>query len=288
MSTEAEIQLPLKSVVLFIACGALFFLLVFLFVKRQISRFTLRSAKVPYIGLGTGAPKSLKNEIERRLNRIPNICFEPKAFSHKLEESLQDDIKNGRCTYIYRMKAVDAIAFLDEELSECEPEVKRNLSVTLKEALLELKLKNTGPLHGAKFETIEALSSCYNHARYGVEEFGLNNYKRFMDLLSEIIFCIRSHSETSANGDHEVPTQVPVTHLQHIHDIDNDNVIAGPRISGKSAESINLIDIDGDKQVRFLHNRGSLKQGFQRLRSSSSSNSSLSSQESRRQDESTV
>lgn len=51
--------------------------LVFLFVKRQIIRFTLKNRRSPHIPIGDEAPKQLKREIDRRLDLVKEIQYEP-------------------------------------------------------------------------------------------------------------------------------------------------------------------------------------------------------------------
>ena len=50
-------QLSGVTVVIIIACGVLTFILFFLFAKRQIMRFALRSRRGPHVPIGHGAKK---------------------------------------------------------------------------------------------------------------------------------------------------------------------------------------------------------------------------------------
>lgn len=52
-------------------------LLVFLVIKRQIIRFTLKNRRGPHYPIGLNAPKFLKKEIERRLLITNEIKTEP-------------------------------------------------------------------------------------------------------------------------------------------------------------------------------------------------------------------
>ena len=52
-------------------------LLVFLVIKRQIIRFTLKNRRGPHYPIGLNAPKFLKKEIERRLLLTTEIKTEP-------------------------------------------------------------------------------------------------------------------------------------------------------------------------------------------------------------------
>lgn len=50
-------QLSGVTVVIIIACGVLAVILFFLFAKRQIMRFSLRSRRGPHVPIGHGAKK---------------------------------------------------------------------------------------------------------------------------------------------------------------------------------------------------------------------------------------
>lgn len=56
-------------------------LIVVLFVKRQIIRFTLKNRRGPHYSIGANAPKFLKKEIERRLLLTNEIKTEPLLIS---------------------------------------------------------------------------------------------------------------------------------------------------------------------------------------------------------------
>lgn len=52
------------NVVLVMAYGSLVFVLLFIFVKRQIMRFAMKSRRGPHVPVGHNAPKDLKEEID--------------------------------------------------------------------------------------------------------------------------------------------------------------------------------------------------------------------------------
>ncbi|EFX61616.1 hypothetical protein DAPPUDRAFT_18736, partial [Daphnia pulex] len=66
---------------IFIALGSLVLVLLFIFAKRQIMRFTLRSRRGPHVPIGHSAPRWLRKEIERRLDLVGRIKHEPKLVS---------------------------------------------------------------------------------------------------------------------------------------------------------------------------------------------------------------
>ena len=52
-----KIEFSGATIVIFIALGALVLVLLFIFAKRQIMRFTLRSRRGPHVPIGHSAPK---------------------------------------------------------------------------------------------------------------------------------------------------------------------------------------------------------------------------------------
>ncbi|KAF3839743.1 hypothetical protein F7725_018460 [Dissostichus mawsoni] len=57
------------------------FVLLFIFVKRQIVRFAMKSRRGPHVPLGHNAPKELRQEIEAKLCQVQKIHFEPRLLS---------------------------------------------------------------------------------------------------------------------------------------------------------------------------------------------------------------
>ncbi|CDQ98781.1 unnamed protein product, partial [Oncorhynchus mykiss] len=86
---------PLSSVnvVLVMAYGSLVFVLLFIFVKRQIMRFAMKSRRGPHVPLGHNAPKELRQEIDCGLSKVQEIRFEPRLLSEQ-DDRLQKNIYN--------------------------------------------------------------------------------------------------------------------------------------------------------------------------------------------------
>uniref|UniRef100_A0A2S2R6E4 Uncharacterized protein n=1 Tax=Sipha flava TaxID=143950 RepID=A0A2S2R6E4_9HEMI len=110
-------QLSGVTVVIFIAGGILTFILLFIFAKRQIMRFALRSRRGPHVPIGHDGKKTLKREIERRIEVIPKICFEPKLLAIDQDDDRSKYILPPPAelndkplpAHYYRMKAVDDV-----------------------------------------------------------------------------------------------------------------------------------------------------------------------------------
>ncbi|XP_031462276.1 uncharacterized protein C1orf43 homolog isoform X2 [Phasianus colchicus] len=96
------------NVVLVMAYGSLVFVLLFIFVKRQIMRFAMKSRRGPHVPVGQHAPKDLKEEIDIRLSRVQDIKYEPQLLAEDDSRLLQLETQ-GCYNYLYRMKALDAI-----------------------------------------------------------------------------------------------------------------------------------------------------------------------------------
>jgi len=214
-----DAPIPLKGVVLFIAFGTMIFIIVFCFVKRQITRFTLRSSHGPHAVIGSGAPKLLSQEIERRLRRVKDILHEPRLLNPESEEKWMSDAatSNDSPHFVYRMKAVDGLALLDEEMRKCKPGLVRSSSIQLKSYLLEQRLN--GPLEGCKLELIDKFSTCYDHARHDPKVFTQADYQQFMDLLNHLISHLRLRSHSCYYRDSSVLRPSTTTSIQTTNDL---------------------------------------------------------------------
>ena len=102
---EVPEQLSGVAVVIIIAVGVQTFIMLFIFAKRQIMRFTLRSRRGPHVSVGQGGVKAFRREIDRRLDYASHIKHEPKLCRE------HDKEKSG---HYYRMLAVDKISELDD------------------------------------------------------------------------------------------------------------------------------------------------------------------------------
>ena len=103
-------QLSGVMIIIIIGGGVLTFVMLFIFAKRQIMRFTLRSRRGPHVPVGNDAKKALRKEIERRLDCIQKIAQEPKLLWNDDKYILQCD--KPLPPYYYRMQAVDDVKIL--------------------------------------------------------------------------------------------------------------------------------------------------------------------------------
>ncbi|XP_045154336.1 protein C1orf43 homolog isoform X2 [Echinops telfairi] len=189
------------NVVLVMAYGSLVFVLLFIFVKRQIMRFAMKSRRGPHVPVGHNAPKDLKEEIDIRLSRVQDIKYEPQLLADDDARLLQLETQgNQNCyNYLYRMKALDALRASD--------------------------LRNaTTPFKGVRKALIDALLDGYETARYGTGVFGQSEYLRYQEALTELATAVKARSGSSQRHHQSAakdltqspevsPTTIQVTYL---------------------------------------------------------------------------
>lgn len=81
--------LPGVNAVLVMAYRSLVFVLFFIFVKRQITHFAMKSQRGPHFPLGHNAPEDLKEEIDIRLSSIQDTKYEPQLLADDDAKLLQ-------------------------------------------------------------------------------------------------------------------------------------------------------------------------------------------------------
>ncbi|KAK9872502.1 hypothetical protein WA026_017968 [Henosepilachna vigintioctopunctata] len=164
--------------VIIIGLGFLTLILLFLFAKRQIMRFALRSRRSPHVPIGYGGPKALKMEIERRIAAIPKIISEPKLIT---KEDPRYIVTPGQQipVHYYRLKAVDDVKILEEAINS-----KRHPSENLRAYLLTTL---AAPLNGSGQRIIHQFCDLYEHARHDPNHFGDEEYQQYNRLLMKLI-----------------------------------------------------------------------------------------------------
>ncbi|XP_036047307.1 protein C1orf43 homolog isoform X4 [Onychomys torridus] len=189
------------NVVLVMAYGSLVFVLLFIFVKRQIMRFAMKSRRGPHVPVGHNAPKDLKEEIDIRLSRVQDIKYEPQLLADDDTRLLQLETQGTQScyNYLYRMKALDAIRASD--------------------------LRSTStPFKGVRKALIDTLLDGYETARYGTGVFGQSEYLRYQEALSELATVVKARIGSSQRQHQSAakdltqspdmsPTTIQVTYL---------------------------------------------------------------------------
>uniref|UniRef100_UPI003AAF1315 protein C1orf43 homolog isoform X2 n=1 Tax=Centroberyx gerrardi TaxID=166262 RepID=UPI003AAF1315 len=180
----AESSSPLSgvNVVLVMAYGSLVFVLLFIFVKRQIMRFAMRSRRGPHAPIGHNAPKGLKEEIDSRLSKVQEIRFEPRLLSE------EDD----------RLKHGSQIRIPLQEISRCPSAFTgRNFRNWL------LELRNSHSLiKSSRSALIDSLLEGYDSARHGTGVFGEAEFLEYQQALNELADVVKAYSSTTSLDQH--------------------------------------------------------------------------------------
>lgn len=178
-------QLSGVTIVIFIAAGVQTILLLFIFAKRQIMRFALRSRRGPHVPIGHDARKSLKKEIERRIEVIPKIQYEPQLISDPRYIMVSG---NQVPPHYYRLKAVDDIKSLEAEITRYENGLKRHPTENLRAFLLSTL---AAPLNGSSQRLVHQFCDLYEQARHDPTEFGDEEYQVYTRLLMKLTDAAR-------------------------------------------------------------------------------------------------
>lgn len=173
-----------RTLITFIVCGGVFLLIFFtIFAKRQIMRFALRSRRGPHVPVGHDAGKAIKKEIERRLDCIQNISFDPQLLPDDPSYILQSDADLP--PYYYRLKAVDDIKLLEKEIAKYDSIVRQPRESV--RAFLLTSLLAAPMMTGSGQRLIHQFCDMYDHARHDPNEFGLEEYETYERLFSKLL-----------------------------------------------------------------------------------------------------
>ncbi|XP_053963549.1 protein C1orf43 homolog [Anastrepha ludens] len=176
-------QLSGVMIIIIIGGGVLTFVMLFIFAKRQIMRFTLRSRRGPHVPIGNDAKKTLRREIERRLDCIQKITQEPRLLWNDDKYILRTD--QPIPPYYYRMKAVDDVKILETEIMRSDGSMRHpydSLRAFLLTTLAATTLNGSG-----QQRMIHQFCDMYEHARHDPNEFGSEEYESYHRLLLKLI-----------------------------------------------------------------------------------------------------
>ncbi|XP_050083254.1 protein C1orf43 homolog [Anopheles aquasalis] len=195
-------------IVLIIGGGVLGVTMCFIFAKRQIVRFTLRQRRGPHVSVGHDAKKSIKREIERRLDSIQKIYYEPKLIWDEKKDGdkyiLQPDSKLP--PYYWRMKAVDDVKELEREVAKQDGST-RHPRDSLRAFLLTTL---AAPLNGSGQKLIHQFCDMYERARHDPLEFGeeeYQGYQRLLKKLTEAAKMLKSYSSSRKSSPNRTPVK---------------------------------------------------------------------------------
>lgn len=202
-------QLSGVTVVIFIACGVLTVFLLFIFAKRQIMRFALRSRRGPHVAIGHDADKALRLELERRLDVIPRIVHEPKLIKDDDTRYIHSD---SLPPYFYRLKAVDDVKTLEMEILRQDSSMHRHPTENLRAFLLS---SLAAPLDGSGQKMVHQFCDTYEHARHDPADFGEEEYHTFYRLLMKLMDAAKL-LKSFPNSRKTSPNRTPVRRVPDI------------------------------------------------------------------------
>ncbi|KAK2910225.1 protein C1orf43 homolog [Channa argus] len=191
---------PLSSVnvVLVMAYGSLVFVLLFIFVKRQIMRFAMKSRRGPHVPIGHNAPKELRQEIETKLSLVQKIHFEPRLLSPD-DDRLKRREQSGSYDYVYRMRALDAIRETDLPFRELSGTSTALTGRRFRTWLLHLRNSHC-IFQDKQSSLIGTVLDGYNKARYGAEAFGEAEFMKYQEALTQLATVVKSHNNNSSSS----------------------------------------------------------------------------------------
>ncbi|XP_055731824.1 protein C1orf43 homolog isoform X1 [Salvelinus fontinalis] len=196
----AESPLSGVNVVLVMAYGSLVFVLLFIFVKRQIMRFAMRSRRGPHAPIGHNAPKGLREEIDARLSKVQEIRFEPRLLSEE-DDRLKHGTQFSCYNYLYRMKALDAIRDSGIPLQEMGRNPNAITGRSFRNWLLDLRNSHS-LIKSSRSTLIDNLLEGYDSARHGTGVFGEQEYMKYQDALNELADVVKAYSSTTSLDQH--------------------------------------------------------------------------------------
>jgi len=195
-ATPNHEQLSGVAVVIIMGICVQTIIILIIFAKRQIMRFTLRARRGPHVSVGQGGLKPLRKEIDRRIEYASHITTEPRLIFHQQSNpDLQIDNIRSRVTAVSRIEELDCL------LGSYSPEYMRPPGANLRSFLIECL---AGPLCGLEPKQIHIFCDVYEHARHHYTPFlepQLNNFNVAFDVLkSQIEENTRTRPETPKKG----------------------------------------------------------------------------------------
>uniref|UniRef100_A0A3Q4GJV1 Chromosome 1 open reading frame 43 n=1 Tax=Neolamprologus brichardi TaxID=32507 RepID=A0A3Q4GJV1_NEOBR len=178
------------NVVLVMAYGSLIFVLLFIFVKRQIMRLAMKSRRGPHVPLGHNAPKELRQEIEAKLNLVQKIHFEPRLLSPDDDRLMQREHNIFNCL---------SLDFPFRELGGTSTAVTGKRFRTWL-----LQLRNSHCIFREnQSSVIDTVLDGYNKARHGAEAFGEAEFLKYQEALTKLASIVKSQSSSTLNQHHQ-------------------------------------------------------------------------------------
>lgn len=180
---QQQEQLSGVAVVIIITVGLQTFIMLFIFAKRQIRRFTLRSRRGPHVSVGQGALKVLRKEIDRRIEYAAHVRYEPVLASSGGSGPATAEPPGSSSDLRYRVMAVDKLVELDTLVADYDSEYFRPAWTNVRSFLLECL---AGPLVGLEPKKIHRFCDLYEQARHSHRPFRGPELAKYLQHLSEL------------------------------------------------------------------------------------------------------
>ncbi|XP_063386117.1 protein C1orf43 homolog [Cydia fagiglandana] len=203
MTSQGRSDFTSLHIIFIISGGVLTVIILFIFAKRQITRFALRSRRGPHVPIGTDAKKCLKKEIERRIEAVPRIMHEPRLISSEPSHYILEPQQ----PYHYRFKAVDDVKTLEEEIARQDPCLRRHPRESLRGFLLS---SLAAPLDGRGQKLVHQFCDTYEFARHHPGEFGDDEYRAYSRLLLKLLDAARLLKSVGTGACRSSPRASPV------------------------------------------------------------------------------
>ena len=190
-------QLSGVAIIIFIAIGFTTFVLLFIFGKRQIMRFALKSRRAPHFPIASDAPKHLRKEIERRLDAVKDIKSDPLL--------LRQEIPPGSdvLPHVYRMKAVDSLKILEQQIVRVTDESKKRPAGQDVRFYLQRLARDSAPLDGCDPRILNSFIESYQHARHDPQPYGVNEFKNHVIYLNHLMEVLQRKGKRDAMDNKE-------------------------------------------------------------------------------------
>ncbi|PNF29694.1 hypothetical protein B7P43_G13059, partial [Cryptotermes secundus] len=126
---------------------------------------------------------SLKREVDRRIDVIPRIVYEPQLINDSESRYILQPGSQLPPHY-FRLKAVDDVKQLEREITKQDSCLLRHPSENLRAYLL---MTLAAPLNGLGQKLVHQFCDLYEHARHDPSEFGDEEYQVYSKLLLKLL-----------------------------------------------------------------------------------------------------
>lgn len=163
----------------------------------------MKSRRGPHFPIASDAPKHLRKEIERRLDVVKDIKLHPVLV--KEDEDIDLDREESLYSHVYRMKAVDSLKLVEEDIVRVTKDPSRRKPPGQDVRFyLQRQAREHGSLFGLDNKIINSFVESYIHARHEPPSFGKEEYEKHMEVLN----VIRDHLKQKEISERQTPSGI--------------------------------------------------------------------------------